>query len=102
MQEMLAMAEDFQNRNLPKFNMEKSQCIRMNFDRRKSKVIEQPLKLNSKHNKKRAVVNEIKFLINQAPFKTRSMEICIKLIECILTPKVLYGCETWSKIPKKK
>ena len=30
------------------------------------------------------------------------MEICIKLIECILIPKILYGCETWSKIPKKQ
>ena len=35
----------FQNRNLLKFNLEKSQCMHMNFDRRKSKVIEQPLKL---------------------------------------------------------
>ena len=47
MQEMLGMAEDFQNRNLLKFNMEKSQCMHMNFDRRKSKVIDQPLKLNN-------------------------------------------------------
>ena len=47
MQGMLGMAEDFQNRNLLKFNMEKSLCMHMNFDGRKSKVIEQLLKLNS-------------------------------------------------------
>ena len=31
MQEMLGIAEDFQNSNLLKFNLEKSQCMHMNF-----------------------------------------------------------------------
>ena len=30
------------------------------------------------------------------------MQISIKLIECILITKVLYGCETWSNVPKKQ
>ena len=104
-------------------------CMHMNFDRGKSQIIEQPLKLNSniikrvetykylgdlkdnktslgknienRRNSANAVINEIKFLTNQAPFKAKSKEICIKLIECIVIRKVLYGCETWSKIPKK-
>ena len=58
--------------------------------------------IENRRNSANAVINEIKFLINQAPFKGESMEICIKLIECILIPKVLYGCETWSNIPKKQ
>ena len=58
--------------------------------------------IENRRNSANAVINEINFLINQAPFKTKSMEICIKLIECILIPKILYGYETWSKIPKKQ
>ena len=30
------------------------------------------------------------------------MEISIKLIESILIPKILYGCETWTNVSKQQ
>ena len=35
-------------------------------------------------------------------FKEKSLEICIRLIDCILIPKILYACQTWSKISKSQ
>ena len=42
------------------------------------------------------------FLIKQETFKKQSFAISIKLIEAILMPKVLYACETWTKLTKKQ
>ena len=30
------------------------------------------------------------------------MDTGIRLIECLLIPKILYGCECWSNISKKQ
>ena len=36
------------------------------------------------------------------PFKDKSLERSIRLIECILIPRILYLCQTWSKISKNQ
>ena len=56
-------------------------------------------------NKKKAamaITNDIKFLVDQPAFKKQKMEISLKLIESILIPKILYGCETWTNISKQR
>ena len=56
-------------------------------------------------NKKKAamaITNEIKFLVVQPAFNKQNMEISLKLIESILIPKIIYGCETWTNISKQQ
>ena len=130
MQEMLNIAEEFQNNNLLNFNLEKSKIMHMQFNRKKLDSAKTKFKLNNevinsvetykylgdlkdcknsldksisnRQNSAKAVINQIKFLVNQMPFKEKSLEISIRLIECILIPKILYACETWSKISKSQ
>ena len=128
MQEMLNIAERFQKQNLLNFNLDKSETMKMTFGNKKRSRTDK-LKLNGetlnevakykylgdlKNNKgtledgintrkysAKGVINEIKFLISQPAFKKQGMEISIKLIECILIPKILYGYETWTNISNK-
>ena len=130
MQEMLNIAEEFQNNYLLNFNVEKSKSIYMQFNRKKLDSAKTKVKLNSevingvetykylgdlkdcnnlldksisnRQNSAKAVINEIKFVVNQMLFKEKSLEISIQLIECILIPKILYACEMWSKISKSQ
>ena len=128
-QQMLNIAERFQKQNLLNFNLDKSERMIMNFRNKKSKDQGKKLKLNeatlkevsrykylgdiknnrgtieecinSRKNSAKAIISEIKFLISQPAFKKQNMEISIKLIESVLIPKILYGCETWTNMNKK-
>ncbi len=130
MQEMLNILEIYQKQNLLNFNMDKSECLTMKFNKLKRGNQSNELKLNNCtvkevesykllgdmkinkgtlddniSNKKKAamgIINEIKFLVDQPTFKKQKMEISIKLIESILIPKILYGCETWTNVSKQQ
>ena len=121
MQEML---------NILNFNMDKSECLTMKFNKPKRYNQSSELKLNNSavkevesykylgdtknstgtldaniSNKEKAamaITNEIKFLVDQPAFKKQKMEITLKLIETILIPKILYGCEIWTNISKQQ
>ena len=130
MQEMLNILETYQKQNLLNFNMDKSECLTMKFNKLKRYNQSSELKLNNSivkevesykylgdmknstgtlgdniSNKKKAamaITNEIKFLVDQPAFKKQKIEITLKLIETILIPKILYGCETWTNISKQQ
>lgn len=53
--------------------------------------------ISNRRNSAKAIIIETKVLVNQTPLKEKSLEISIRHIECILIPKMLYGCGTWSK-----
>ena len=126
MQNMLDIAEDLQERNLLKFNNEKSQLMCMRYNRKK--VEENSLMLNGKKlpttikykylgdvknykgnieetindrcQKCLRIINEISCLTKKPTLKQHRIEVSLKLINMILIPKLLYSCETWTRISK--
>ena len=128
MQKMLDIAEDFQDRNLLRFDDKKSQLMCMRYSR---KIPEKnSLKLNGdklptttkykylgdvknykghleetindRCQKWLRITNEITCLTKNPTLKQHKIEVGLKIINMILIPKLLYGCETWTGMTKEQ
>ena len=128
MNSMLKIAQDFQDKNLLRYNADKSQYMCTKFNRTKQDEIKVnlnnlPMKqtakykylgnivnekcnlddtINDKCNSGNKIIYEMVTLLKNPVLNANRIEVGIKIIETILIPKILYGCETWTNITKQQ
>ena len=128
MQKMLDIAENFQDRNLLRFNNEKCQLMCMRYGRKipegnslelngdklttttKYKYLGDVKNykgnleetINGRCQKCLRITDEITCLAKNPTLKQHKIEVGLKIINMILIPKLLYGCETWTGMTKEQ
>ena len=58
--------------------------------------------INDKCNSGNKIIYEMVTLFKNPVLNANRIEVGIKIIETILIPKILYGCETWTNIAKQQ
>ena len=58
--------------------------------------------INDKCNSGNEIIYEMVTLLKNPVLNANRIEVGIKIIETILIPKILYGCETWTNITKQQ
>ena len=128
MNSMLKIAQYFQDKNLLRYNADKSQYICTNFNRTNQDEVKVnldnlPVKqtakykylgnivnrkcnlddtINDKCNSENKIIYEMVTLLKNPILNANRIEVGIKISETILIPKILCGCETWTNITKQQ